>query len=141
MDRQTDNTINQSHTEITEAKTKKKFLYNAKVKAKTIPWSNLISLVNLSYKTGKYVSPIAVKAVYAGAGHFGKASTGTPMKWLHGIAKENATYAWFGHGSLASGGKGIEGGKNTLYTIQAGIEIGFPLFAAALEALCIFHTK
>ncbi len=50
-------------------------------------------------------------AAYGGAMMFGHASTGTAIAALHGAAKTNATLAWFGKGSLKSGGFGMLGGK------------------------------
>ena len=141
MDKQTDNTIIQNHQEFTDGKNKRRIISKAKRFVKKVPWSEFSSLMNLALNTGKEVAPIAAKAVYAGAGHFGKASTGTPNKELYGIAREKAIYACLGHGSLASGGKGIEGGKATLDTIQATVEIVIPLVAAAFETICIFRTK
>lgn len=44
----------------------------------------------------------------------GFASTGTAISGLSGIAATNATLAWFGGGSLATGGLGIAGGVATL---------------------------
>lgn len=41
---------------------------------------------------------------------FGTASTGTAISSLSGAAATNATLAWFGGGSLASGGLGVAGG-------------------------------
>lgn len=40
----------------------------------------------------------------------GSASTGTAISSLSGVAATNATLAWFGGGSLATGGAGIAGG-------------------------------
>lgn len=40
----------------------------------------------------------------------GSASTGTAISSLSGAAATNATFAWFGGGSLATGGAGIAGG-------------------------------
>lgn len=141
LDKQTDNTINQNHQEFTDGKNKRRIISKAKRFVKKVPWSECLSIMDLALKTGKDVSPFAAKAVYAGTGYFGKASTGTPIKLLHGIAKDNAIHACLGHGSLASGGKGIEGGKATLDTIQGAIEIGVPVCAAVFESICIFRTK
>lgn len=44
-------------------------------------------------------------------GAIGSASTGTAISSLSGIAATNATLAWFGGGSLASGGLGMAGGS------------------------------
>jgi hypothetical protein len=40
----------------------------------------------------------------------GSASTGVGISALHGVAATNATLAWFGGGSLATGGLGMAGG-------------------------------
>ncbi|MGR6834483.1 hypothetical protein [Aliivibrio wodanis] len=40
----------------------------------------------------------------------GSASTGTALSSLSGVAASNATLAWFGGGSLATGGAGMAGG-------------------------------
>lgn len=66
-------------------------------------------------------------AAYAGVMRFGKASTGTAIRNLNGIAKDNATLAWFGHGSKASGGFGMAGGK----VVLAGIVIAPLLYFGA----------
>lgn len=63
-------------------------------------------------------------ASYGGAMMFGHASTGTAIATLKGIAKKNATLAWFGGGSLSSGGLGIAGGK----LVIAGLSI-IPMLA------------
>ena len=53
-------------------------------------------------------------ASYGGAMMFAHASTGTAIAALSGAAKTNATLAWFGGGSLATGGLGKAGGKLVL---------------------------
>lgn len=58
-------------------------------------------------------------ASYGGAMMFASASTGTAISALSGAAATNATLAWFGGGSLASGGAGIVGGKLILGGIVA----------------------
>lgn len=63
-------------------------------------------------------------ASYGGAMMFASASTGTAIASLSGAAKTNATLAWFGGGSLSSGGLGIAGGK----LILAGIVV-LPILA------------
>ena len=52
-----------------------------------------------------------------GVGTLGTASTGTPIAALAGVAAKNATLAWFGGGSLASGGLGMAGGTAILGAI------------------------
>ena len=49
-----------------------------------------------------------------GAGALGTASTGTAIGTLGGAAATNATLAWLGGGSLATGGLGIAGGTAVL---------------------------
>lgn len=50
---------------------------------------------------------------------FGVASTGAPIAGLSGVAASNATLAWLGGGSLASGGMGVAGGTAVLGGIVA----------------------
>lgn len=57
---------------------------------------------------------------YSAATSFASASTGTAISTLSGIAAKNATLAWFGGGSLASGGMGMAGGMMVLGGIVAG---------------------
>ena len=56
---------------------------------------------------------------YGGAMLLASASTGTSIASLSGAAATNATLAWFGGGSLASGGLGITGGITILGGIAA----------------------
>lgn len=65
-------------------------------------------------------------ASYGGAMMFGHSSTGKAITELHGAAKKNATLAWFGNGSKATGGLGMDGGKLVL----AGIVVA-PIAAVA----------
>ena len=67
-------------------------------------------------------------ASYGGAMMFASASTGTAIAVLSGAAKTNATLAWFGGGSIKSGGLGMAGGKIML----AGIVLVPILGVAAL---------
>lgn len=53
-------------------------------------------------------------ASYGGVMMFAKASTGTAIATLSGAAKTNATLAWFGGGSIKSGGLGMVAGKVVL---------------------------
>ncbi len=65
----------------------------------------------------------------------GVASTGTPISGLSGAAATNATLAWFGGGSLASGGGGMAFGSVVLGGITVGpaLMIGGFLFAGEQE--------
>lgn len=67
-------------------------------------------------------------ASYGGAMMFASASSGTAIAALSGAAKTNATLAWFGGGSIKSGGLGMAGGKIML----AGIVLVPILGVAAL---------
>ena len=57
---------------------------------------------------------------YSAATSFASASTGTAISTLSGIAAKNATLAFFGGGSLASGGFGMAGGMMVLGGLVAG---------------------
>lgn len=57
---------------------------------------------------------------YSAAGTFAAASTGTAIASLSGAAATNATLAFFGGGSLATGGLGIAGGTAVLGGLVAG---------------------
>lgn len=71
----------------------------------------------------------------------GVASTGTPICTLTGEARINAAIAWFGGGSLASGGGGIPLGTFILSMIPL---MGVVIIASALGYVIyqqITHTK
>ena len=53
-------------------------------------------------------------------GGFALASTGTAIGTLHGVSATNATLAWLGGGSLATGGFGMAGGMAVLGGIVVG---------------------
>ncbi|WP_304341785.1 hypothetical protein [Campylobacter ureolyticus] len=57
---------------------------------------------------------------YGGVGLLATASTGTAISTLSGAAATNATLAWLGGGSLASGGLGMAGGTMVLGGLVAG---------------------
>lgn len=63
---------------------------------------------------------VAAFGAYNAAMAFATASTGTAISSLSGAAATNATLAWFGGGSLASGGMGMAGGSAVLGGIVAG---------------------
>lgn len=69
-------------------------------------------------------------ASYGGVALFAKASTGTAISTLKGVAKTNAILAFFGGGSKAVGGLGKFGGKLVL----AGIVVVPLLFVSGLIA-------
>lgn len=57
---------------------------------------------------------------YSGTAMFATAGTGTAISTLSGAAATNATLAWLGGGTLASGGMGIAGGMAALGGLVAG---------------------
>jgi len=59
------------------------------------------------------------------ATNFGVASTGTAISSLSGAAAENAILAWFGGGSVATGGGGVALGSVVLTGITAGPALFF----------------
>lgn len=75
---------------------------------------------------------------YSSVGFLASASTGTAISGLSGVAATNATLAWLGGGSIASGGFGMAGGMIALGGIVAGPALaigGFMLASKAEEAL------
>lgn len=63
---------------------------------------------------------LAAFGAYSAAGTFAAASTGTAISTLSGAAATNATLAFFGGGSLATGGLGMAGGTAVLGGLVAG---------------------
>jgi hypothetical protein len=59
-------------------------------------------------------------AAYGGTMAFASAGTGAAISGLFGAAASNATLAWLGGGTLASGGLGIAGGTAVLGILVAG---------------------
>ena len=75
---------------------------------------------------------------YGAAQTLAVASTGTAISSLSGVAASNATLAFFGGGSLASGGLGIAGGTAVLGGLVAGpalLVLGFAAGNAAKKEL------
>lgn len=71
----------------------------------------------------------------------GSASTGTAISSLSGIAATNATLAWFGGGSLATGGAGMAGGFWVLGGIVAAPIIFFSTKSAYKKVGIIKEKK
>lgn len=61
----------------------------------------------------------APQAALMGVSAFASASTGTAIAGLNGAAATNATLAWLGGGSLASGGGGMAAGQAVLGLVAA----------------------
>ena len=85
--------------------------------------------------------PVGASTVFALqgiVGAVGTASTGTAISTLSGAAAANATLAWFGGGSLATGGLGMAGGAAVLGMAAAGPALlfaGISADSASSEAL------
>lgn len=79
---------------------------------------------------------LAGLAAYGGIGVLGTASTGTAIGSLSGVAATNATLAWLGGGSIATGGLGMAGGTMVLGGIVAGpvLAVGGMIMASKAEA-------
>ncbi len=69
---------------------------------------------------GTAAGALTAFGAYSAAGSLAAASTGTAISSLSGIAASNATLAYFGGGSLASGGLGMAGGQMVLGGFVAG---------------------
>jgi len=74
-------------------------------------------------------------ASYGGVGMLGTTAGGTAIGGLSGAAATNATLAWLGGGSLASGGFGMAGGMAVLGGIVAGpvLAVGGMMLASKAE--------
>lgn len=116
--------------------------FNESVLTEELP--QLANLVNQTFELEKgLTSGVASGALvglgaYSSVGLLATASTGTAISTLSGAAATNATLAWLGGGSLASGGLGIAGGSIVLGGIVAGPALavtGFILASNAEEAL------
>lgn len=70
--------------------------------------------------SGSLAGALTAFGAYNGTMAFAAASTGTAISSLSGAAATNATLAWLGGGSLASGGMGIAGGTMALGALAAG---------------------
>lgn len=71
---------------------------------------------------------------YGGVGLLASASTGTAISSLSGVAATNATLAWLGGGSLATGGLGMAGGTAILGGIVAAPVLAVGGFVASKTA-------
>lgn len=79
--------------------------------------------------------------VTSGVGALATASTGTAISSLSGVTATNATLAWLGGGSLASGGGGMAAGATVLSGITVGATAGVGLIAAGIIASTYYSKK
>lgn len=104
----------------------------------------LLSLDKMSVSLHEIVSGIGAAgasgaltalAAYGGTQMLAAASTGTAISTLSGAAATNATLAWLGGGSLATGGFGMAGGMVVLGGVVAGpiLAVGGVVLAANAE--------
>lgn len=78
-----------------------------------------IGLAVTTTAAGAMTGAGAAATTYTAVGAFATASTGTAISTLSGAAASNATLAFLGGGSLASGGMGVAGGTMALAGIAA----------------------
>lgn len=106
--------------------------------------NRLLELDKLSVSLHEIVSGIGAAgtsgaltalAAYGGTQMLAAASTGTAISTLSGAAATNATLAWLGGGSLATGGLGMAGGMVVLGGVVAGpiLAVGGAMLAASAE--------
>ena len=81
---------------------------------------NFVATLTTGIATGVTGGALAAFGAYSAAATFATASTGTAIGTLSGAAATNATLAFFGGGSLASGGLGMAGGTMVLGGLVAG---------------------
>lgn len=102
-----------------------------KIKANKIEMETMTNALQ-SVVSGSLAGLAAGGGAYLGVGALATASTGTAISGLSGVAATNATLAWLGGGSLASGGLGMAGGMAVMGGLVAGplLAIGGAIFAA-----------
>ncbi|MDF4744679.1 hypothetical protein P3545_17245 [Vibrio parahaemolyticus] len=81
---------------------------------------SMLSGAALGIGSGALGGGMAALGAYSGTMMLASASTGTAIGSLSGAAATNATMAWLGGGSLASGGFGMAGGVVVLGTLATG---------------------
>ena len=79
--------------------------------------------------------------VTSAVGALATASTGTAISTLSGAAATNATLAWLGGGSIASGGGGMAAGATVLSGLTMGATAGVGIIAAGLIASTYYSKK
>lgn len=97
-----------------------------------------LSNTALGVGSGAATGALTAFGAYNGTMLLASAGTGTAISSLSGAAATNATLAWLGGGTLASGGLGVAGGTLVLGTLVAGpalLIFGCVLGAKASKAL------
>lgn len=81
---------------------------------------NFVLSSGLGVGSGALSGALTAFGAYSGTMAFASAGTGTAISTLSGAAATNATLAWLGGGTLASGGMGVAGGMMALGALTAG---------------------
>lgn len=81
---------------------------------------SLLEASAIGLGTGATGGALAAFGAYGGTMMLASAGTGTAISALGGAAATNATLAWLGGGTLASGGLGMAGGTMVLGVLAAG---------------------
>jgi hypothetical protein len=97
----------------------KRYLTESELKELNIAVNNSIE-ISSGLASGATAGALTGMGAYGAVGMLASASTGTAIGTLSGAAATNATLAWLGGGSLASGGLGIAGGTAVLGGLVAG---------------------
>jgi len=97
----------------------KRYLTESELKELNIAVNNSIE-ISSGLASGATAGALTGMGAYGAVGMLASATTGTAIDTLSGAAATNATLAWLGGGSLASGGLGIAGGTAVLGGLVAG---------------------
>ena len=81
---------------------------------------SMIASAGLGAGGGALSGALVAFGAYNGTMLFAAAGTGTAISSLSGAAATNATLAWLGGGTIASGGMGVAGGVMALQALVAG---------------------
>lgn len=90
-----------------------------------------LKAIGVSVGGGIVAGSVAAGGTMAAVSVFGVAGTGTAIGSLSGVAATNATLAWLGGGSLATGGAGVAGGMVVLGGIALAPIAIFGMFMGA----------
>ena len=102
---------------------------NAKGVVKEIPWGEFLR--RIAPCSGKATAEMTVNVMNKIVTRFAHCSTNRLIRDTYGIARDNALKAWFGGGSIATGGKGIAGGELVLSAVYTTIGIIVPIGISA----------
>ncbi len=97
----------------------KRYLTQNEVKDLVVAVDNSLE-ISSGLLSGATAGALTGMGAYGAVGMLASASTGTAISTLSGAAATNATLAWLGGGSLASGGLGMVGGTAVLGGLVAG---------------------